>query len=135
PEVARRDQFGRMRPESLLLAKYAALNNTAPGKIVLYENVNLLPDMLEKVSDWKSKSYLTIIKPYTMPDGRTLIHVMAQNGRHQKRDFLLPKALRGLKKVTLHSPHLDKPIARDVKDGVLYIPEEAWYYILECPKP
>ncbi len=135
PEAGRRDQFGRLRPDSILFAGYAAIKDQAKGRIELYDHAGQLPERLEKESDWKSKSYLTVIKPYTLPDGRTLLQVMDQNRKHQKRDLLLPKALRGLKTVTLHSPHLDQPIRRDVKDGVVYIPEEAWYFILECPKP
>lgn len=129
PEAGRRDQFGRIRPESILLAKYRAANQPA-GKIEIYRDHRELLARLTELSAWKSKSFLTVTAAYTLPDGRTLIQVMAQQQRHQKRDFTLPAALAG-KRVKLHSPHLAAPLELPVRRNVVQIPENVWYGILE----
>ena len=111
------------------------IQNAAAGRIEFYDNVNTLAETFGDRMQWKSKAYLTVIRPYRLPDGRILLHGVAQRGRHQRRDFHLPEALRGVASVKLHSPHFDAPRRLTVRDGVVSIPEDAWYFILESEAP
>ncbi len=134
-DVGRRDQFGRIRPESALLSRWERVRENAAGNIELFDHVNGLAETIGDRMRWKSKAYLAVIRPYRLPDGRVLLHGVARRGRHQRRDLHLPEALRGAGTVKLHSPHFEAPRRLTVRDGVVSIPEEAWYFIVEAAAP
>jgi len=133
PDSGRRDQFGRIRPESALASRYAAVKSTAAGKLEFYRDVTALTErlMASKAAKWRSRSFMVVSKPYRLPDGTVLIQGMVQQKKYMRRDFELPEALRGVKSVRLHTPHRNGPLELAVRDNVVSIPEDIWYFILE----
>ena len=134
PEIGGKDQFGRIRPESLLRAGYEAEKDQMKGKLLIFPDADAIRNYLTETSLWKSRCYATVMSGWTLPDGRYLLHIMSQNGIHQRRDLVLPKSLQYATRVKLHSPHLDRPLWRDVQKGVVSLPENLWYCVVECPK-
>ena len=125
PDSGRRDQFGRVRPAGAL-----------EGAIV-YDDVTAFTEKLlaEKSAVWRSRCYMTVVKPYRLPDGTVLLQAVVQNKKHMVRDFELPVALHGAKQVVLHTPHRSEPVPLAVKNHVVSIPEDVWYFILEVKQP